>query len=207
MVNMLTDASFERSTSWTSTDDWEFNPSSGNGAFSLQYSSPYHGSRNPRLTALGVANFNLQSENHQYSSCAPGEQVIASVYSRVSNPAAFAAGQGARLDIQFFDNTDSPIAGSAVLSSTQRNANWARVTIQGTAPAGTVAAEVRLMSIQTPIGEWVEFDAAQLEKGTVATAFAVNPAESNSVNLRKDDYWYWANLSSLTPKVLVCLDL
>lgn len=118
---------------------------------------------------------NWQSEARAANNViAEGDVVTGSIYFRKrSGSATFVA----RLDIQFFDATDTPITGAAIGPNETPSSSWQRTVITGTAPAGTTHAQVRITMQSAALGDAIEIDAAKLEKGSAATDYSLNPED------------------------------
>lgn len=191
-VNLLTNSSFELSFGGLHEHsvppaNWEGNPVEARTSRLAE--DAFHGARvgvisNPD----GRSVVNWQSEDAQWTGCEPGDVLTGSIYFR---KAAGSSTWRGRLDVQFFDAADEPIAGSAVLSGNKTpTAEWQRVTVTGTAPAGVTHAQVRVNMVNAATGDVMEIDAAQLEFGPSATAYApAEPEPETRTCIKVDGVW------------------
>jgi hypothetical protein len=184
--NMLFNSSFEFDFGGLHEDDippanWEGNPVEARG----RVNDPVNAWDGDWVGILsnpdGRAAPNWQSEDASYSACAPGEILTASCYmKKYGGSETFVF----RQDVQWFDATDTPLAGAHIGTNIVPTGTYQRVVgTTGPAPAGTTHAQVRLTLQSATFGDAVYIDAVQLERGTEATPYVATgdlaPADSS----------------------------
>lgn len=174
-VNMVANSSWELPVTFGESGDVEGNPPEALSVVG-PVGDAFEGTHYLSLdNVTGVPTPNLQCEDATYAECGPGDVLTASGYFR------FGAGTATwriRLDVQFFDETDTPIA--AVQGAiTVPPVAWTRLTNTTTpAPAGTTHALIRVRMTSAALGDEMHVDALQLQQGAVATDW--EPAETPS---------------------------
>jgi hypothetical protein len=180
MTNLLANSDFELDFGGLTEAEgasWEANPADGrtrvegDAAFGSWYCVLANTDDRPSP--------NIQSESTLYNGVTEGDPITASMY--VRNGAG--SGWTVRLDVQFFDATDTPVSGTAQLGTPMTpDANWQRVVTTGAiVPAGAHHAQVRIVMVGSELGDEMHLDGVQLEVGTTETAYAPNPAEADPI--------------------------
>lgn len=112
----------------------------------------------------GVLSFARIDSKYMFP-CTPGVQMTASVYAK-----AVTSTGNTNIVIDWYDKTLAQLGGSVDSGALSTTTSWTRKTYTFTPPANAVTAR---MAIKSSENQHVRYAAAQVEKGTVATAWQV----------------------------------
>lgn len=169
MANVLVNPSFE-----TDTSDWSLG--TANTTFTRVVGTSQDGVAYAEMACTGSTSTNRFVLPGNIYSASPGQVWSAGAY--------FKQGTGTtrqiRLDIQFLDSGNNPIAPQAIGTAVNLTGSWAQVKNENaTAPANTTKVRIRVAYLAASTGDSVLMDAMQLELGSTLPAY--NPVTPTAV--------------------------